>query len=143
MKCAATKKIPNIRVRITSSIQTWFLPPPKERNSRRGGDNFIMSPAYCGSNATGWRKTKEYMGGEVTIASAMAISGAAVNPDAGCGGEGVTRQPFLSILMGMLNLRLGYWVPNPNPHESEGAIRPSRAELISGPVCGKLIFRYR
>jgi hypothetical protein len=44
----------------------------------------------------------------------MAISGAAVNPNAGPGGEGVTRQPVLSVLMGMLNLRLGYWATNQN-----------------------------
>ncbi len=108
----------------------------------RGGDNFIMSPLYCGGNATGWLKTEKYMGGEMTLASAMAISGAAVNPDAGCGGEGVTRQPFLSILMGMLNLRLGYWVPNPNPHESEGAIRPSVPNYF-WPGLWEIIFRYR
>lgn len=90
----------------------------------RGGDNFILTPAYCGSNATGWRKTEEYMDGAMTLASAMAISGAAVNPDAGGGGEGVTRQPFLAMLMGMLNLRLGYWVPNPDPQKSKGILKP-------------------
>jgi len=82
----------------------------------RGGDNFILSPAYCGSNATGWRQTNTYMQGAMTLASAMAISGAALNPSAGCGGEGLTRSTFLSVLMGLLNFRLGYWTPNPkNP----------------------------
>ncbi|HSR35637.1 MAG TPA: patatin-like phospholipase family protein [Desulfurivibrionaceae bacterium] len=84
---------------------------PKLRG--RGGDSFILSPQYCGSYATGWQRTQEYMGGAMTLASAMATSGAAINPSAGCGGEGITRSPFLSILMGLLNFRLGYWVPNP------------------------------
>ena len=79
----------------------------------RGGDNFILSPQYCGSYATGWQSTKTYMKGNMTLASAMAISGAALNPSAGCGGEGITRSPALSVLMGLLNFRLGYWVPNP------------------------------
>ena len=119
------------------------LPSSKRAIFRgRGGDNFIMSPLYCGGNATGWLKTEKYMGGELTLASAMAISGAAVNPDAGCGGDGITRQPFLSMLMGILNLRLGYWVPNPNPHESEGAIRPSAPNYF-WPGLWEIIFRYR
>ena len=79
----------------------------------RGGDNFILTPHYCGSYATGWQRTKKYMKGTMTLASAMAISGAALNPSAGCGGEGITRSPVLSVLMGLLNFRLGYWVPNP------------------------------
>ncbi|MBI5460650.1 MAG: patatin-like phospholipase family protein [Gammaproteobacteria bacterium] len=81
----------------------------------RGGDNFILSPHYCGSNATGWRRSNEFMDGGMTLATAMAISGAAVNPSAGCGGDGVTRQPIMSTLMGLLNIRLGYWAPNPDP----------------------------
>lgn len=79
----------------------------------RGGDNFILTPEYCGSYATGWRATENFMGGGMTLASAMAISGAALNPSAGCGGEGITRSPVLSVLMGLLNFRLGYWAPNP------------------------------
>lgn len=89
----------------------------------RGGDSFILSPAYCGSNATGWRSTADYMGGSMTLASAMAISGAALNPSAGCGGEGITRSPFLSILMGVLNFRLGYWAPNPRERTDWRGVR--------------------
>ncbi|UCE88250.1 MAG: patatin-like phospholipase family protein [Pseudomonadota bacterium] len=81
----------------------------------RGGDNFVLSPLFCGSNATGWRATDKFMGNGMTLATAMAISGAAVNPSAGCGGEGATRQRVLAMLMGLLNVRLGYWAPNPDP----------------------------
>lgn len=84
---------------------------PKLRG--RGGDNFILSPLYCGSYATGWQGTTDFLGGTMTLASAMATSGAAMNPSAGCGGEGITRSPVLSVLMGLLNFRLGYWVSNP------------------------------
>ena len=31
---------------------------PKVDFSGRGGDNFIISPLYCGSDATGWKQTK-------------------------------------------------------------------------------------
>lgn len=86
---------------------------PKFRG--RGGDNFILSPYYCGSNATGWQESKYFMEGRMTLPTAMAISGAAVNPGTGVGGQGVTRQPLLSMLMGLLNIRLGYWAPNPDP----------------------------
>jgi len=86
---------------------------PKFRG--RGGDNFILSPYHCGSNATGWCGSKDFMDGRMTLPTAMAISGAAVNPSTGIGGQGVTRQPLLSMLMGLLNIRLGYWAPNPDP----------------------------
>lgn len=84
---------------------------PKFRG--RGGDSFILSPYYCGSNATGWTQSKAFMRDRMNLPTAMAISGAAVNPDTGVGGDGVTRQPLLSMLMGLLNIRLGYWAPNP------------------------------
>jgi len=81
--------------------------------SYRGGDNFILSPLYCGSNATGWCPTKNYMNGKMTLATAVAISGAAVNPNTGVGGDGITRSKFLSFAMSLLNLRLGYWGHHP------------------------------
>ena len=89
----------------------------KVEYSGRGGDCFILSPLYCGSDATGWRKTKEFQKRNsrgITLATAMATSAAALNPDAGASGAGVTRNAVVSILLSMLNLRLGYWTVNPN-----------------------------
>jgi len=88
----------------------------------RGGDNFILSPYYCGSNATGWRCTRDFMENRMTLPTAMAVSGAALNPRTGAGGEGVTRQGLLSQLMAFLNLRLGYWIPNPRRQEGQDRI---------------------
>ncbi|AXS42543.1 hypothetical protein D1F64_09840 [Breoghania sp. L-A4] len=80
----------------------------------RGGDNFILSPLYCGSRATGWQATRDFILGGMTLATAMAISGAAANPRAGVGGQGVTRNRFVSLAMTFLNLRLGYYVRRPD-----------------------------
>ena len=81
----------------------------------RGGDNFILSPLYCGSGATGWSPTTAFMDGKMTLATAVAVSGAAVNPNTGVGGAGLTRNPVLSLVMSLLNLRLGYWAWHPDP----------------------------
>lgn len=101
----------------------------EERRYRdRGGDSFILSPLFCGSDATGWRRTDQYMNSllylrqreiltgaarGLTLPTAMAISGAAVNPNTGAAGRGPTINPLVSFLMTVLNLRLGYWAPNP------------------------------
>ena len=79
----------------------------------RGGDNFALTPWYCGSNATGWASTEKFAGGTLTLATAMAISGAAVNPNTAVGGKGLTRNRFVSAVMTLLNLRLGFWVRRP------------------------------
>lgn len=81
----------------------------------RGGDNFILSPLYCGSNATGWRNTKSFAGDSLTLPTAVAISGAAANSDSGVAGNGLTMNPILSTIMSIFNLRLGYWAANPDP----------------------------
>jgi len=81
----------------------------------RGGDNFILSSQYSGSNATGWRKTEEFCDGNITLPTAVAISGAAISPDAGVAGKGLTTNVWVSVLMSIFNLRLGYWASNPDP----------------------------
>ena len=86
---------------------------PKFRG--RGGDNFILTPKFCGSNATGWCETRNSPYDEMTLPTAIAISGAAVNSNAAGGGNGLTRSPWLSFLMGFFNIRLGYWADNPTP----------------------------
>ncbi len=90
----------------------------------RDGDNFIFSPLFCGGRATGWAPTDRSRENGFTLATAMAISGAAVNPNAGPGGMGITRQPVLSVLMGLLNLRLGYWARNPKIALQTGNAKP-------------------
>ena len=104
-----------------------ILPKSTEvKYSGRGGDNFIISPLYCGSDATKWRKTENFQNTKtatrgITLASAMATSAAALNPNAGVSGEGVTRNAIISILLSMLNLRLGYWTCNPKTKKMIGS----------------------
>jgi len=88
----------------------------------RGGENFIYSPFFCGSTATGWKETKEFMGGNITLASAMATSGAAASPNAGCGGMGITRNRVISFTMRLLNIRMGIWSTNPGIKHPFGKI---------------------
>ncbi len=83
----------------------------------RGGDNFILSPLFSGSNATGWLDTEKFADGSITLPTAVAISGAAANSDSGVAGKGLTINPLISILMSIFNLRLGYWTVNPNNKE--------------------------
>ncbi|HTF04022.1 MAG TPA: hypothetical protein VK826_08350, partial [Bacteroidia bacterium] len=90
---------------------------PQVKFKGRGGDNFIISRLYCGSDATGWRTTKTFHKSGtrgITLATAMATSAAALNPNAGVSGEGATRNLIVSILLSTLNLRLGYWANNPS-----------------------------
>lgn len=84
---------------------------PNATWSERGGDSFVLSALYCGGSATGWRHSGEFMGGRLSLATAMAVSGAAANPNA----VGVTRSRLVALLMAILNLRLGIWVPHPRP----------------------------
>ena len=124
-----SKKIPgpyhiiNTNIVLTASANS--------RYRGRGGDCFILSPLFSGSRATGWKVTNRSPNAGLTLATAMAASGAALNPNAGVGGEGVTRQPILSVLMGLFNIRMGYWHVNPNPDCASLASRLAR--LQSGP----------
>ena len=88
---------------------------PNRQLTSRGGDNFILTPLFIGSTATGWARTKSYIDwfGPMTLASAMAASGAAVNSNAGYLGTGPTRNWLVSMVMAILNMRLGLWIGNP------------------------------
>ncbi|OPY64694.1 MAG: Patatin-like phospholipase [Syntrophorhabdus sp. PtaU1.Bin050] len=92
---------------INTNMQTIGSKIPKLRE--RGGENFIFSALYCGSENTGYRKTKGYMKGRANLATAMAISGAAVDPN-----TYATRSRPLTFIMTLLNVRLGYWLRNPS-----------------------------
>ena len=79
----------------------------------RLGDSFLLSPLYCGSTATSYIGSDLFANGSMTLATAMSISGAALNPHAGVAGMGKTANPFVSFLLTFFGLRLGYWAFNP------------------------------
>jgi hypothetical protein len=85
------------------------------RLSLRGGDNFVLSPLFVGSRCTGWAETQNHIDrhGPITLASAMAASGAAANANAAYIGSGITRDRLISIVMMLLNVRLGLWLAKP------------------------------
>jgi hypothetical protein len=83
----------------------------------RGGDNFILSPLYCGSDATGWAKTSACMP-TLSIATAAAISGAALNAHSGPHGAGLMRNKAYSAVLSFLGLHLGYWARNPSLYKN-------------------------
>ncbi|MFI5015644.1 MAG: hypothetical protein ACHQAY_25185 [Hyphomicrobiales bacterium] len=76
----------------------------------RNADSFIFSPLYVGSQATGYSKTSVLEGVDpnVNLGTAMAISGAAASANMGASTIGA-----LTFSLAALNVRLGYWLPNP------------------------------
>jgi hypothetical protein len=86
-----------------------------DRDSRnlngRKADFFFFSRRYCGSARTGYIRTHlmEERDNHLDLGTAMAISGAAAAPNMGP----TTIKPLV-FLMGMLNIRMGYWLINPH-----------------------------
>jgi hypothetical protein len=77
--------------------------------AQRSAAVFTLSPEHCGSLRTGYRPTQAYMGGRLTLGTALAVSGAAASPNMGS----KTTSAALAMLMALLNVRLGFWAPNP------------------------------
>jgi hypothetical protein len=73
----------------------------------RKAESFTMSRLHCGSWPVGYRPADKY-GAEITLGTAMAISGAAANPSMGSHSS-----PVVGFLMTLFNLRLGWWLGNP------------------------------
>ncbi|MBU8922171.1 MAG: patatin-like phospholipase family protein [Bacteroidales bacterium] len=103
----------------------------------RGGHSFTLSRLYCGSDATKWWPTTSFAGGwkwlrrrGMTLASAMAISAAAANPNTGSCGRGPTRGRFVSALMTLLNIRLGYWIRSTESADEPNMIVPGIKALL-------------
>lgn len=92
----------NTAINLTSS---------RELNRRgRNADTFIFSPLFVGSRATDYVRTPdmEKIAPRLGLATAMAISGAA-----GSANMGRNTIPYLTPSLALLNIRLGYWLPNP------------------------------
>ncbi|MFN0107004.1 MAG: patatin-like phospholipase family protein [Bryobacteraceae bacterium] len=76
----------------------------------RNATFFFFSKLYTGSELTGYCQTRdmEIADRNLSLASAMAISAGAAAPNMGA----TTVKPLVFVLT-LLNIRLGYWIPNP------------------------------
>ncbi|MEP7125086.1 MAG: patatin-like phospholipase family protein [Byssovorax sp.] len=76
----------------------------------RQADFFVFTKRFVGSARAGYCPTPymEHVLPAFGVGTAMAISGAATTPNMGS----LTLRPIV-FLMGLLNIRLGYWLPNP------------------------------
>jgi hypothetical protein len=78
---------------------------------RRHSDFFTFSRDFIGGARTGYCKTEhmEEVFPHIHLSSAMAVSAAAAAPNMGT----FTFGPLV-VLMALLNIRLGFWLPNPS-----------------------------
>ncbi|WP_210386118.1 patatin-like phospholipase family protein [Phyllobacterium sp. SYP-B3895] len=87
------------------------LEASEDLNKRgRNGDTFIFSPLHVGSWWTGYVPTTrmEAIVPDLSLATAMAVSGAAASAN-----MGRNTIKVLTFSLSLLNIRLGYWLANP------------------------------
>jgi fluoride ion exporter CrcB/FEX len=106
-KINPSKKAPYHLINTTVNLPTSESPALRDRRS----DFFLFSKHWIGSTATGYAKTDQWRasGNPVDLATAMAVSGAALSSHMGLGSK-----PFLRPILTLLNLRLGYWIKKPD-----------------------------
>jgi hypothetical protein len=80
--------------------------------AQRSSDYFTFTKLYSGSSRTGYRRNlqEQYMQGQMSLGTAVAVSGAAVSPNMGA----KTQTAAVAMLLTLLNVRLGYWASTPN-----------------------------
>lgn len=77
---------------------------------QRKSESFSMTPYFCGNHRQGYRSSRHYGGKSgISLGTAMAISGAAANPN-----MGYNSSPAVGFLMALFNARLGAWFGNTN-----------------------------
>lgn len=109
-------------INVTLNLQNSKDPDLRGRES----DFFIFSKRFTGSDRTGYTETvdMESVDHHLNLATAVAISGAAAAPN-----MGITTNRGLVFIMTLLNIRLGYWLPNPAVVNSDNWFK--RLKLLS------------
>jgi len=74
---------------------------------QRKAESFTVTPLHCGSSQLGYRPSDKY-GDGISLGTAMALSGAAANPN-----MGYYSSPVIAFIMTLFNARLGAWLGNP------------------------------
>jgi hypothetical protein len=101
---------------------------------QRKAASFVFTPLYCGYEfpelPPGYCETKKFAAvpSPVTLATAMAISGAAASPN-----MGYHTSPAPAFLMTVFNVRLGWWLGNPREHR--GYHRSGPLNVLGSLMC--------
>ena len=99
-----------------------YLPPDSRRGDAPIGD---LAAATAGTaDASQAAPRTESLAASLTLGSAIAISGAAVNPN-----MGYHSSPAVTFLLTLFDARLGWWLPNPS--------HPQRPRADSTPFFGR------
>jgi hypothetical protein len=97
----------------------------------RKGESFQLTPLYCGAKSLGYARLPEGTSRNLTLGRAVAISGAAVDPNMSFYQSGM-----LPAFLTFFNARLGYWIENPSrPHWA--ARGPRSGQLLTSELTGQ------
>ncbi len=129
--CPPGSTAPYLLVNAALNLQGVDDPSLRDRVS----DFFFFSKYFYGSERVGFARSELLHAAhpEMTLGSAMAISGAAVSPNMGRRTNG-----FLVMVLTLLNVRLGYWVPKPNVFRCKKAKGPRQSGRLKCSRCSIL-----
>lgn len=93
------------------AVQVHSLPEADPSKRGRNAEFFLFSKHFVGSTSTGYASSTAMAKaeGQLDLAAAAAISGAAISSS-----MGRTSLGLLGPTLALLNLRLGFWLPNPS-----------------------------
>ncbi len=98
----------------------------------RKAESFVFTPLYCGSRITGYQKIGPESDDQLTLGRAVGISGAAASPN-----MGYHTSPPLTALMAAFNVRLGWWLQNPQSTKEWGAVSPGTGTWLLRELFGQ------
>jgi hypothetical protein len=101
----------------------------------RKAASFTFTPLSVGSPLLGYRSSADYAAdaGGITLGTAMAVSGAAVSPNAGA-----LSSPLRTFLLALYNARLGWWLGHP---ADPGRVRRTGPAFAVYPLVSELLGR--
>ena len=106
------------------------LPPDSRPGERPIGDT---DAAIAGIAGPGSRPARDALASSLTLGGAIAISGAAVNPN-----MGYHSSPAVTFLLTLFDARLGWWLPNPlHPGHPRGDAVPFFGRWLLAELLGR------
>ena len=91
---------------------------------QRKAESFTVTALHAGNRYLGYRRSSEY-GNQITLGTAVAISGAAASPN-----MGYHSSPAITFLLTLFNIRLGWWLGNP----AKSAFKDASPGFALGPL---------